>query len=421
MVLVRSILSLFASMVLLVLPAHADPQTPLAWWQGTGVSGDWFGARETLSDRGFGLVGNWSGIYFGVVASEGGTGGFFTQEINIEPHLDLAKLTRCEALQGWSAFGLLRYRETGFRSNPNNYVEANSLFGPSSFEGGVGWRLMQFGLSYTTPELFGVKDFLTIHGGWLAPKLEFIDQPLSEDFVNAAMVVADGIGGNVPFSAAFSTWGGTIEVKPADWQYTKVGLFMSYPDGSNSNNNGLMFQGYAPDVSQNGLWFMGEAGCTPHIGRDRLPGKYAFGAYLCEDGGGGSNGNLFGLYLQADQMLFREGSQSKNLSAQGLSMFSLVSFAPPYNNQYPLYAQGGLSYEGAIPKRDKDKTMVGFGFAPYQQTEGASHTVFLEAGYLARINGFTWVQPFAQYIVQPAGTSTVANAAILGIYMGVDF
>ena len=120
MVSLRSISCLFAAIVLLPLPAYADPERPLAWWQGPGVSGDWFGAREALSDRGFDLVGNWSGIYFGVVASEGGTGGFFTQEINIQPSLDFAKLTRCEALQGLSAFGLLRYRETGFRSNTNN-------------------------------------------------------------------------------------------------------------------------------------------------------------------------------------------------------------------------------------------------------------------------------------------------------------
>jgi len=421
MVSARFISCLFVAIVLLPLPAHADPETPLAWWQGPGVSGDWFGVRETLSDRGFDLVGQWRGVYFGVVASEGGTGGFYTQEINIDPRLDLAKFTRCEALRGWSAFGLLRHRQTGFRANPNNYVKANSLFGPSSFEGGVSWRLMQFGLAYTTPELFGVKDFLTIRAGWLAPKLEFIDQPLSEQFVNAAMVVADGIGGNIPFSAAFSSWGGTLEVKPVDWHYTKVGLFMSYPEASDSNNNGLMFQGYAPDVSQNGLWFMGETGFTPRIGTSRLPGKYALGAYLYESGGGGSDGNQFGLYLQADQMLLREPLVGEKLSDQGLSMFSLVSFAPPDNNPYPLYAQGGLSYKGVVPTRDKDKTMVGFGFAPYQQAEGASHTVFLEAGYRARINGFTWAQPFAQYIVQPAGTASVANAAILGIYMGMDF
>jgi carbohydrate-selective porin OprB len=120
-------------------------------------------------------------------------------------------------------------------------------------------------------------------------------------------------------------------------------------------------------------------------------------------------------------MLFRESRGGENLPAQGLRMFSLVSVAPPDNNPYPLYAHGGLSYEGAIPTRDKDKAMVGFGFAPYQQAAEASHSVFLEAGYRARINGFTWVQPFVQYIVQPSGTTTVANAAIFGIYMGMDF
>ncbi len=43
---------------------------------------------------------------------------------------------------------------------------------------------------------------------------------------------------------------------------------MSYPEASDSNNSGLMFQGYAPDISQNGLWFMGETGFTPHIGTE---------------------------------------------------------------------------------------------------------------------------------------------------------
>jgi len=118
----RLILVLFAAAAVSSLPVQADPPaSPIAdWWQGPSVSGDWFGAREALSDRGFDLVGNWSGIYFGVVASEGGTRGFFTQEINIQPSLDFAKLSRCESLQGLSAFGLLRYRETGFRSNTNN-------------------------------------------------------------------------------------------------------------------------------------------------------------------------------------------------------------------------------------------------------------------------------------------------------------
>jgi carbohydrate-selective porin OprB len=31
------------------------------------------------------------------------------------------------------------------------------------------------------------------------------------------------------------------------------------------------------------------------------------------------------------------------------------------------------------------------------------------------------VQPFVQYIAQPDGTTAVANASILGVFLGVDF
>jgi outer membrane autotransporter protein len=51
----------------------------------------------------------------------------------------------------------------------------------------------------------------------------------------------------------------------------------------------------------------------------------------------------------------------------------------------------------------------------------AGHTVLLEAGYRCRLNKWLFVQPFAQYIAQPDGTTTVANAAILGLFFGADF
>ena len=47
--------------------------------------------------------------------------------------------------------------------------------------------------------------------------------------------------------------------------------------------------------------------------------------------------------------------------------------------------------------------------------------MLIEAGYRVQVNGWSFVQPFAQYIVQPDGTTAVANAAILGLFLGVDF
>ncbi|MGH8047123.1 MAG: carbohydrate porin [Chthoniobacterales bacterium] len=45
----------------------------------------------------------------------------------------------------------------------------------------------------------------------------------------------------------------------------------------------------------------------------------------------------------------------------------------------------------------------------------------IEGGYRIQINGFAFLQPFAQYIFQPNGTGAVQNSAVLGFYTGVDF
>lgn len=402
------------------------------WWNGKKVTGDWFGLREPVADNGIAIGGTWRALYFGIADSVNGSGNAFTQELVFSGRVDVLKLTKAQTLDGLAGFIEGRWREPGYNANPNNIVEASNLFNPSRFSGGLGWRLVTFGLTYTTPELFGVEDLVTVTGGWLRPQREFINQPLSGLFANNAMAVAKGLGGNIPFSASFSSWGGTLLVEPVDWQYTKLGLFMSYPEATLSSNNGLMFQGYAPDPSENGLFFMGETGFTPKIGPDKLAGRYAFGTYFYEEDNPQFGTSKYGFYWQADQMLYREPSVGEKLSEQGLSLFSLATFAPNgYNNNYPFYFQSGLVYEGLIPSRDRDQLMFGIAFGEYSERNvnaakrrkrpTPSNTTFLEAGYRIKANGWSYVQPFVQYIAQPNGTTAVANATILGLFVGVEF
>jgi len=402
------------------------------WWNGKKVTGDWFGLREPVADNGITIGGTWRALYFGIADSVNGSGNAFTQELVFSGRVDFLKLTKAQTLDGLAGFIEGRWREPGYDANPNNIVEASNLFNPSRFSGGLGWRLVTFGLTYTTPELFGVEDLVTVTGGWIRPQREFINQPLSGLFANNAMAVAKGLGGNIPFSASFSSWGGTLLVEPVDWQYTKLGLFMSYPEATLSSNNGLMFQGYTPDPSENGLFFMGETGFTPKIGPDKLAGRYAFGTYFYEEDNPQFGTSKYGFYWQADQMLYREPSVGEKLSEQGLSLFSLATFAPNgYNNNYPFYFQSGLVYEGLIPSRDRDQLMFGIAFGEYSERNvnaakrrkrpTPSNTTFLEAGYRIKANGWSYVQPFVQYIAQPNGTTAVANATILGLFVGVEF
>jgi len=413
---------LFLGLLLLTasIPARAEDSAPLtAWWEGKHATGDWFGVRPALADRGFNFDGRWRGIYFGILESENGPGNAFSQELVLGGSFDLSKLLQWEKIDGLALFGEARGRDPGQMAKPNRLVDADGLFNPSRYTGGTGWRLMTAGFRYTAPEFLGVDKGLVVTGGWIQAQREFVEQPLARLFANNAMASADGLGGNIPFSSSFTTWGGTIEVKPAQWSYVKTGLFMSFPNPTDPANRGVQFFGH-DDPARNGLFFLGETGVTPEIGPSKLPGKYAFGAYVYGENNEEYGENKSGYYWQADQMIWREHEE------EGLRMFSLFVFAPRYNNDFSFYMHGGLVYCGLIPGRARDELMAGvavgnYGAAAAEDGVQPTQTVLMEAGYRMRLTSWSFVQPFAQYISRPDGFADVANAAILGISLGVDF
>lgn len=428
------------------------------WWHGRYLTGDWFGARDTLEDYGLTVNGRYYGALFGVVASEGGSRAFWDQGLQFDARQNIGRLLQSDALEGVRLFGTVRWRDRSGYSNPNEFVQANSMFNPTNWNSGVGWRLLRFGIELSSTSFLPVEDMIFIRAGWLQPQTEFADQPLSKLFYNNAVNSAKGIGGNIPYSSSLSTWGGTIQIKPTDWAYVKGGLFMAYPQATAEGNRGLAFSGFAQDLSQNGLLGMVESGLTPKIGPAELPGKYAMGAYYWGNDRasffGADYGEQWGLYWQADQMLYREPSPASEeplpsgkgsgksftapvsstppkLSKQGLSTFNLISFAPKYNNPFPFYFQSGLVYRGLIPGRDEDQTLFSIAFGNYSYYDlladrsagrpESTYTAFLEWGYRIQVNQWAFLQPFAQYVVRPNGTSNVGNAAILGFGTGVDF
>ena len=440
-------------------------ESPLeAWWNGKYMSGNWFGLRDTFEDNGLKLYGKYQGAYFGVVDSQGGSRGFWDQSLEFGGEQNFGKLLKNDSLSGVKLFSSFRYRSSESSSDPNNFVEASSMFNPSNWQSGTQFRVLSFGLEIGSGKLLPVEDMLVLRGGWLQPQKEFIDQPLSKLFLNNAVNSSKGVGGNIPFSSSASTWGGTLKVKPIDWYYAKAGLFMAFPKMTSSNNHGLAFEGFAQDPSQNGLWVMAETGFTPKFGASELPGRYAMGGYYYGGQKNSFNGTFnygqFGFYWQADQMLFREPSPEEpapmakgpsdgksyaggksfkapvdgpapKLSKQGLSMFNLLSFAPKYNNLYPFYFQTGLVYQGLIPHRDDDQLIFALAYGNYsyynlleQREDGrptSTYTMFLEWGYRVQVNKWAFVQPFAQYAIRPNGTDNVKNATILGVYVGTTF
>ena len=436
------------------------------WWNGKfmlggGSSHFGFDLRQKFANEGVSFNGNYQGAFFGVVASEKGARGFWNQQINFGNEINLGKLLKNENLEGVLAFSSFRYRDSTKDSNPNNFVEAQSMFNPSNWQSGTQFRVLAIGAEIGTKGILPIKDMVVLRGGWLQPQKEFVDQPLSKLFLNNAVNSAKGIGGNIPFSSSFSTWGGTLKVQLHETVYVKNGLFMSFPQATASTNHGLAFQGYGPATNQNGLFYMGETGYTPKIGESKLPGKYAFGGYFfgtpankTPSWNGTGNAGQYGFYFQADQMLYREPSAEEapaprgdgksvvsgksfkstvqpsapKFSKQGLSTFNLLTFAPGYavKNVYPFYFQSGLVYTGPIPHRDEDLIMISLGYGAYQgdvSPKVDGYTAVIEGGYRFQINGWSYIQPFAQYLAHPngSGSAAVQNAAVLGFLAGLVF
>lgn len=439
-----------AQTALMTTPSHA--QTALEdWWSGKYASGDWFGARDALEDRGIDLRFQWRANYLAIVDGGLQQRGGFDQEINFDANIDLAKLTGSETLKGLTATGNLRWREAS--ESINQYSGTDTTFRPSAYTGGAGWRLRKFYLSYTTPEIFGIENFLTLSGGWQVPTDLFLVQPESKLFVNQSIRTAKGINPNLPWGGSFSTWGGYLRVQPTPWLYAQSGLYLAYPFGTNPLNHGLSFAGYQMDPSLNGLYSLNEIGVTPAIGPDKLAGKYAAGFIYwgVENTGfdGATRDGTIQFYWQADQQLFRERSEPspsdgkafagknpvppkpRKRDSQGLYSFTTINFAPPVNNAMPFYVLGGLVYKGLIPGRDDDQTGVAFAYGSYSfdaaqldESRGRAprtDQAVLEFDYRIQLNRFAYVQPTLQYIIRPGARGLVENDTILGLHFGANF
>jgi len=431
-----------------------------SWWSGKGLlrgNGDTtqrigqdsniiFDTRANLEDMGIKFNGKYKGAMYYTTQAEGPERSFFSNEVSFGADVNLARVLNLDAIDGLSLFGNFRYRDSVRHESDVNTISVggDSMFQPNHMYSGTQFRVTSFGLNYSTKNLLPVEDMIVLRAGWLQPSREFADQPLSKLFLNNAIESSKGIGGNIKFSSSYSAWGGTVEIKPIQDVYIKNGLFMAVPEAGETANHGLGFRGYSLDTERNGLWYMGEAGYKPKIGSSKLEGKYAFGGYFfgtpvstrtgTKTGGsktytGELEDGRNGLYIQADQMLYREPSEdASKLSKEGLSVFNLFCFAPDYitDNKYPFYFQTGLVYTGLLPTREKDSTQIALGYGDFNDYKDKpdmdlSATYVLEVGHSFQINGWWFARPFVQYIRNPKGDCSVKDATVFGLSTGFTF
>lgn len=444
-------------------PPGEDASVLAEWWNGTYATGDWFGVRDTLEDRGITPRVEWKANFLWNVAGGLQQRFGYDDEWKFRLNVELDKLTGWEALDGLSVYSDIRYRGG---AGVNKWVGASSNFAPSTFQGGRLWRFQQVYLTYTVPELFGVKKLFTLSGGWQNPTDIFINQPLSKIPLNNTFTSGKGISANgIPWGGSYGAWGGYAKVAPIDWFYAQSGLYLAIPNANATSNHGLNFAGYQIDPELNGLYWLTEAGFTPKVSSSKLPGKYAAGFIYWGVENTSFNGGVTDertlVYFQIDQQLYREPSREEpapllakgpsdgktategksfkapvettkpKLNDQGLSFFSLFNVAPKFQANLPFYFHAGLSYKGLIPTRDNDQLIVAFAYGSYssylqdnQEQRGRpiqTYEAVLEFDYRIQLNKWAYFQPSLQYLIRPNGNGLTANATVIGFQTGINF
>jgi porin len=417
-------------------PALAAEEQPGAypslaeWWEGEGLLAPGAGPLKSLKAEGLELGGKYYGALFGIQNSAGGAASPWDDGGQLNLSLNAGRLLQIPALQKLKFNLQGRWREPSVNADPNTYVAGNSMFDPSNWASGTGWRFLQANAEFSDSLGSSSPNLLWLKGGWVQPRYEFALQPLSDKFLNNAVNSAKGIGGNIPFSSSFSTWGAMAQLNPDPSMALKAGLFMAYPTATASSNHGLWFEGDV-NSNQNSTMAMVEFSLRPQINNGRLPGRITLGGYsynnVTSRSAAKSNANYglqTGAYLQVDQQLSREGNDKPGSEIQGLSSFNMLMLAPEENNQFPLYFHTGLNYTGLIPGRDNDALVasIAYGaYSPYNPGPVKTSTVFLEGGYHIALNRWLDLYPFVQWSVRPNGSSSLADAMVLGFGTSVKF
>lgn len=139
------------------------------------------------------------------------------------------------------------------------------------------------------------------------------------------------------------------------------------------------------------------------------------------------------IYVNIEQEVWREpGSDT-----QGLGVFGHAAWMPPNRNFLAFSVEGGLHYRGALPGRDQDALGLGIAYIGISDQVAAAtidsnrrdqtskkrpdFEATLELVYRYQAAPWFWIQPHAQYVVQPGGTAERGNALILGVRTNIAF
>ncbi len=418
-------------------PERPEPAPPYDFAH--NITGDWFGARTWLYDRGIDITGGYAMEFMANPVGGEDQGQTYVHNVLLRADFDLQKLLGVPN----TIFRIAGSQRTGnslSQRDIGNAISVQQLYG-----GGQRVRLVQAEFITSLYE-----DRLNLAYGRLAATDDFLTSPLYCQFIT------NGICGQPPSPffnlpngiTAYPTavWGTRAKVRPTEETYVQVGVYDG--DVSQRNNAGEDNNKHGTNFTfgDNGVLILSEIGYTPEQGLFDLPGHYKLGGYyhtgdfrnVSEDVDGGNpfasglpgekfSGNS-GVYLLFDQMVYREADRTE----QGLTLFTVFVMSPDdKHNTIPYYASGGAVYTGLIKSRPYDKTAFGVHNAWFSDAlsdarhdaglERQNRETTIELNHQFQVTPAVYFRPAIQYVVTPNGQDDIDNALVVGFEASLIF
>ena len=389
------------------------------------VTGEWFGARPIIEDRGVSLFGSYTAEVWGNTAGGLRTGSVYTGLLDFGAKVDLEKLVNWRGASLGTSWLWLSGRDAS-EDLVGNFLTVSNIAGFNTLRMMELWFQQNF-----------LEDKISLRFGNITADSEFLVSDYGGLFINAAFGWPALASMNMPGGGAAYPVGGLgarVELQPTDWMSFRSGVFLTNLIPQNINRAGFRWDLNAKQA----VTWMNEV-CFSH-GMDEksgiLPGFVKAGMWLqtgAEANALDPSSNLpnTGFYLLADQLLIPERGEDGSIGDEGLGSFAGIGFTPPNRNVVDFYMNAGLTYKGLLPGREADTCGISCGLASLSNgADGALRNegltpqaaeMVLEATYQCVLAPCFFVQPDIQYIINPGATTAYGNALVVGARFSVQF
>lgn len=383
---------------------------------------DWAGLRTDMSELGIKPTASYTTQLMGNPSGGKSRGFTYAGTLQASIFWDLDKLLRLPGLSfniggAWSTGKNLSADHIG-----NAFTVQSAYTAPDN-----GTNNLTLGQMYFQQQLFD--NSLILAAGRLVPANSFATMPVLNNYLNVGI---NPIPGALDINDATFTsyppgveWGAQAIYNITPAFQVAAGVFNTNQNSADGDKSGLNFalqQGNrgALSVIQLNYFFShapGDAG---------LPGQYALGGFYDSNrfanlsNSNSAKSGIYSIYGMFQQMVYRDGEAG---SQKGLTVWGEAAVAPKSTvSTMPYFIGGGLSYQGAIPRRDRDIASAAVIYGSFSRyiPRTTAETV-IEVNYQITLHRWLSITPDIQYVIRPSGSSAIKNAFLLGTQAAIVF